>query len=444
MPADRSRPSRGILSVGRPQPEDGSRRSGPARPDRRRVLGIGALCGLGLLIAGPAPGLSGGSPAERSATTDDWQLTLNTARGETVVFNAWGGDARVNAYIDWVGRQVARRYGVTLVHVKVPDIGETVARILAEKTAGRHDRGSVDLMWLNGENFLAMKDNGLLFGPFATRLPNVRLLSLADRPTLTRDFTVPTDGLESPWGMTQMVFEYDSARVPDPPATLADLTHWIHTHPGRFTYPAPPDFTGTTFLKQVLHGLVSDPAVLQAPPTDEAFGRVTAPLWSWLAEIRPQLWRQGRIFPPSAPSARQLLGDGEVDIVPSFQTGGASAAIGQGLLPPTVRTFVLTGGMIGNTHFVAIPYNAPAKAGAMVVANFLLDPEAQIHKQDPRVWGDDTVLDPTRLDPADAEALRALPLGIATLPPAERGPILPEPHPAWMTRIESVWLRHHN
>ena len=39
--------------------------------------------------------------------------------------------------------------------------------------------------------------------------------------------------------------------------------------------------------------------------------------------------------------------------------------------------------------------------GAMVLANFLLSPEAQAKKQDPRGWGDATVLDVSALEPED-------------------------------------------
>ena len=42
----------------------------------------------------------------------------------------------------------------------------------------------------------------------------------------------------------------------------------------------------------------------------------------------------------------------------------------------------------------------------MVVANFLLSPEAQLRKQDPAVWGDPTVLAMDKLDPADRQLLR--------------------------------------
>jgi putative thiamine transport system substrate-binding protein len=395
------------------------------------LLRLAAFCVFSLLT------LSG------AARADSWSAILAKARGQEVHFNAWGGDEKVNAYLAWVAERMARDHGVILRHVKVGDIAEVVSRLLAEKTAGRNDGGTTDLMWVNGENFQALKDNGLLWGPFLTTLPNAALLDLEGTPTLTTDFTLPTDGLESPWGMAQFVFMVDTARVATPPPTLVALGEWITAHPGRFTYPAPPDFTGSTFLKQALHDLSPDPSVLQRPATDASFAAATAPLWRWLDAIHPALWRQGKAFPASAPDLRRMLDDGVVDFAMTFRTGEASSAIAQGLLPDTVRTFVFTGGTIGNTHFVAIPWNASAREGALVVADFLLSPEAQLRKQDPTHWGDDTVLSLDRLTQAERGQFDSLPLGVATLSPDARGVPLSEPHPSWMTRVEAEWARRY-
>jgi putative thiamine transport system substrate-binding protein len=51
-------------------------------------------------------------------------------------------------------------------------------------------------------------------------------------------------------------------------------------------------------------------------------------------------------------------------------------------LPHTAYSFGFKGSMIGNVHFLAIPANASSKAGAQVLANFLLSPEAQARKAD--------------------------------------------------------------
>ena len=376
---------------------------------------------------------------------DEWSNALEKAKGQSVYWNAWGGDERINAYIAWVGDRVSEDYGVTLRHVKLSDTADAVSRVLAEKTAGRDDDGSVDLIWINGENFATMKENGLLFGPFTEHLPNYQLVDFAGKPTTLIDFTVPVDGLEAPWGMAKINFIYDSARVDNTPNSVPEFLEWAKAHPGRFTYPAPPDFIGSTFLKQVLIELVEDAALLQKPvATDDQFAEVTAPLWSYLDALRPHLWRQGMTYPASGPAQRQMLDDGEVDIAISFYPSEASSAIANGLLPESARVFVLEGGTIGNTHFVAIPYNAANKEAAMVVANFLMSPEAQARKQDIANWGDDTVLDIAKLTPEGRALFDNLPRGAATLSPQQLGPTLLEPHPSWMTRIEAAWQARYN
>jgi len=137
----------------------------------------------------------------------------------------------------------------------------------------------------------------------------------------------------------------------------------------------------------------------------------------------------------------QLLEDGEVDIAISFYPSDAASLIETGRLPESARSFDLSGGTIGNTHFVAIPFNARSKEGAMVLANFLMSPEAQARKQDLEVWGDATVLDLAKLSPTQRRAFDALPKHPALLPPEALGPTLLEPHPSWMTRIEAEWQR---
>ena len=379
--------------------------------------------------------------AAGQAAAEPWTDTLAEARGQSVYWNAWGGDEQINAYIAWVAAQVQARFGIELSHVKLTDTAEAVARVVAEKAAGRVEDGSVDLIWLNGENFAALKSQKLLYGPFVEQLPNFRYVDVKGKPTTLIDFTIPTDGLEAPWGMAQFVFLYDTAAVPKPPLSIPDLLEWAKAHPGRFTYPAPPDFVGSTFLKHVLIELTPDPEVLQRPAANADFAAVTAPLWRWLEAVRPYLWRKGETFPASGPALHQLLNDGEVDFSMALNPAEGSNLIKAGRLPESVRTFILKAGTIGNTHFVAIPSDATHKAAAMVVADFLMSPEAQAHKQDPRVWGDGTVLDLNALSLADRARFDALPQGVATLPPDQLVPVRPEPHPSWMTAIEAEWLR---
>jgi putative thiamine transport system substrate-binding protein len=166
-------------------------------------------------------------------------------------------------------------------------------------------------------------------------------------------------------------------------------------------------------------------------------------LFAYLDKLTPLLWRQGKAYPQNYPDMKQKFADGELDIIFAFNPAEASSAIANGELPDTVRSFVFSGGTLGNTHFLAIPYNATAKAGALLLADFLLSPEAQLRKQDPKIWGDPTVLSLAKLTDEDRSAFENLDLGIATLKPDELGPALDEPHPDWMTRIEAEWIRRY-
>ncbi len=369
----------------------------------------------------------------------DWPAIKDAAQGQTVFWHAWGGDPRINAFIASVGSDLQARYGVTLEHVRLADTADAVTRVIAERQAGRDTGGAVDAIWINGANFASMKEQDLLFGPFAEDLPNWPLVDTEANPAVLVDFTLPVEGFGSPWAMFQMVFEYDSARLPEPPRSLDALRAWIADNPGRFTYPQPPDFLGTSFLKQVLYGVLDDTSVLMGPIEDIDYDAVTAPLWTFLDEITPNLWRQGRAFPANEPALAQLLADGEIDIGFAFNPGRASAAIADGELPATVRTFVFEEGTLANSSYLSIPSNAANIEGALLLANLILDPEIQARAQDPSVLGFQTVLGMDLLDAEDRARFDALELGIATLAPDEMGTGLLEPHPSWMTRIAEDW-----
>jgi putative thiamine transport system substrate-binding protein len=329
--------------------------------------------------------------------------------------------------------------GITVV-TSPAEMGAAVARVLAEQAAGQTSGGAVDLIWINGENFAAMKSKDLLFGPFAETLPNFALVDTMANPATVTDFTLPTEGYESPWAMARLVFEYDTARLTTPPASIGALLDWARSNPGRFTYPQPPDYLGVTFLKQALYALLPDPTVLQSPFTsDEAL----APLWTYLDALHPVLWRKAAAFPANEPSLGQLLADAEIDISLSFNPGRASAEILAGNLADTVRTFVPMGGSLGNASFLAIPFNASQPAAAQVMADLFLSPKVQARAQDPAILGFQTVLAMDRLTAQDAKTFADLKLGPATLSPADLGPALLEPHASWVTRISDEWVKRY-
>lgn len=370
-----------------------------------------------------------------------WAEVEKAARGQTVFFNAWAGSERTNAYLRWVGEQVQAAHGVKLEHVKITDTADVVKRVRAEKAAGRgQGEGTVDLVWINGENFAAMKREGLLFGPFAEALPNFQFVDTAGKPTTLSDFSVPTEGMESPWGMAQFTFFADSRRLASPPQSMAELLALARSQPGRISYPRLPAFVGTTFVKQALVETVADASVLSRPPVAADFAKVTAPLWQYLDALHPHLWRGGKQFPQNPAAIRQMVADGELLIGLTFNPNEAANEVAAQRLAASTTSWQFAKGTIGNTHFVAIPYNSKASAGAQVVANFLLSPQAQAHKADIAVWGDPTVLALDKLPPAERARFPSQPLPGQVAKPA---PTLPEPHAAWVEPIEQEWTRRY-
>jgi putative thiamine transport system substrate-binding protein len=405
-------------------------------PDRRLALGAGAAIACAAVLNAFAQSPSPAAPR--------WEDIVQRARGQTVYFNAWAGDEKTNEFIAWAGSQLEARHGVKVVHVRLKDTAEAVARVVAEKTAGREQGGSVDLVWLNGPNFLAMKQQGLLFGPTTPLLPNTRYVDTTNKRSNVIDFTTPVDGYAVPWRMAQIVFVYDSARIRDPkqvPKSAAELLALARARPGRLTHPNAANFLGATFLKQALLDLVDDAAPLQQPATDASFARVSAPLWAWYDQLRPHLWRQGRQFPENGAAQRQLLNDGEIDLTLSFNPAEAAVSSRSGLLPASVRTFTFAKGTIGNTSFVAIPFNARAREGALVLANFLIEPETQARAQDIQSIGALNVLDGNKLSAAQRALFEQLTDSPALPTAAQLGRPQLEPHASWMTRITAEWQR---
>jgi putative thiamine transport system substrate-binding protein len=397
---------------------------------RRHTLTV-----LGVALAGPAL-----MPTALAQTKPQWAEIERQARGQTVYFNAWAGSQNINTYLKWAGAEVLRRYGVTLVHVKITDTADVVKRVRSEKAAGKLKDGTVDLVWINGENFLAMKREKLLFGPFATQLPNFAYVDVQGKPTTVLDFSESTDGLEAPWGMAQLTFFADRKQVQKPPANMPDLLAFSKAHPGRVTYPRLPDFHGTTFVKQALLETAPNRQTIYQPYSPEAFAKATAPLWVYLDALHPHLWRSGKQFAQNAGAMRQMMADGELLLALTFNPNEAANEIAAGRLPTSVYSYQFESGTIGNTHFLAIPFNARASAGAQVLSNFLLGPEAQAHKADIAVWGDPTVLALDKLTATERARF-----GAKVVPGQIESPkpTLPEPHGSWVDPVEKEWLRRY-
>ena len=392
-----------------------------------------------LLLVGLDLSACGRSPAPQTdPRTLRWPQIEAGARGQTVTLEMWQGDPQINAYIrDFVEPRLRKDYGITLR--VVPGQGnQIVSSLMTASEAGRA-RNPIDLVWINGETFYQLRQIHALFGPFTSHLPNDRYINWSD-PYIANDFQQPVSGYECPWGNVQLLLIADSARVPNLPRTPQALAAWIHAHPGRFTFDT--SFTGMSFLKSLMYAFATSPRALQGPFNAAAYGKLRDRVFAWVRGVRPDLWRGGETFPRDVAQLNQLFANGEVDFTMSFNDGEVDNKIDNGLFPKTARAFVLTTGMLQNSHYIGIVAGSAHKAAAMVVANFLISPEAQWEKLKPSVWGDGTVLDAARLPPEWRLRFNQVPRRTHAPSRSQIQPYArPEPAPEYMIRLSDDFRR---
>lgn len=402
---------------------------------RRTLLERGGAAALGLGLGGAligAPGALAASPA-------GWDAVLAKAKGQTVNWFMWSGSTTINSFVDKLVGDEAKKFGVTVKRVPLTDTVQAVQKVLGEKQAGRKTNGSVDLIWVNGENFRTGKQAKLWFGGYTQKLGNANLVDW-NSPTIAFDFGVPVDGFEVPWGRAQFAFIYNSKDVNPVPGTMGELFAWAKAHPGRFTYPAPPDFTGSVFVRHVLYFVNGGFQDLLGPFSQAKFDAVAPKLWSALNDLKPALWRGGATYPASITELDGLYSNGEVSLDMTYGPGGVGGQVEKGIFPQTTREFIFTNGTIGNTNFTAIPFNSPHKEGAEVVQNILISAKFQQLMAQPQLFGQFPAINIQKAGAAWVKKFDSIPTPPSVLPAkALTRNSNPELQAGWVTAVEKGW-----
>ena len=306
----------------------------------------------------------------------DFTVILEQTKGTTVNFYGWGGDELRNKWLDNVVAPVLKdKYDITLERVPM-DIDQILAKLAGEKQAGSEE-GSIDMIWINGENFYSAKENGLLFGPFADKLPNYQKYIDADADENQKDFGYPIEGYEAPYGKAQMVMINDSAVTPETPENTAELLDYVKKYPGKVTYPALPDFTGSAFVRNIIYDIVGYEQFMDMEADKETVKEAIEPALEYLRSLNPYLWNKGKSFPASSVEVNNMFADGELYMTVSYEPYSLTVDIAQGTFTETTRSFLFDSGTIGNTNYIAIAANSPHKAAAMVAINEIISAEIQ-------------------------------------------------------------------
>ncbi|MEY2848180.1 MAG: hypothetical protein RI885_845 [Actinomycetota bacterium] len=405
------------------------------RPRIVRPASFGILAAATVVLAGCAAP----APEGASSSFETWDDVVAAADGQTVQLWMYGGDDQGNAYIDDILAPAVAEQGVTLERVPVTDTADALNRVLSELQAGRTDDGTVDMIWVNGENFTTGKEAGAWLCDWTSMLPNLELTA-SDDPLLDNDFGTPVDGCEAPWSKAQFSFVYNSDVITDPPTTLEGILEWARANPGRFTYPAPPDFTGSVFTREVLYSVSGGYENVPLEFDQADYDELTPALFDELSDLAPSLWRGGDTYPATSDELNQLYADGQIDMTMTYGPSAVTELVADGTYPAGTKILTLDEGTVGNASFLGIPSNAESAAGAMVVANTALSVEQQAAKADPDVWGQFTVLDYDSLDAEGQAAFDALPESPVVPPYAVLSENAnPELSAAWVPAIEEGW-----
>jgi putative spermidine/putrescine transport system substrate-binding protein len=348
-------------------------------------------------LAQPAPISSYGSLGLPGYEGYNWDDVLSGAAGGEVRFNTWNGSESINSWInDWLAPQLAE-FDITLTLVPLKSTYDAVDTVIEEVEADKNADGSIDLIWLNGNNFYLMKSGGYAYGPWSDIVPSADLYDWSDY-SISHDFGYAVDGYEMPYTGAQVVFVRCTNHVSASAVNTYDnFITWLQGSGNqKFTYPAPcyildsdgscekGDYTGAVFIRHVLYHVLydngADYSVFESVSVDESLYAKWAPkLFKKLRDLEASLYADATdinlvndIYPKNITVQDALFDAMTLYMTLSYNPNAASDSIGT-TYPATAQGFVFndTIGTIANTNYVLIPSNSPNKLAALVAGNLI-------------------------------------------------------------------------
>jgi len=327
-----------------------------------------------------------------------WNDIEERAGGGQVNFWSWDGDSQINEWIDgWLAVKVANIYGIKVNRIGISATSNAIEKIASERAHGFHTNGSVDLVWINGENYREARVANNLYGPWAKKVPSAINFNFYSK-AIMYDFGYSTDGFEMPYNAAQVAFIYNNLTVPNPPASIVEMVAWIKENPGKYIYAAPwgsdgdtYDFTGSVFVRQVFYEYSGPYTDFNGDFNQALFNKRSYKTWKVLREIEPFLYNGTKYGQPFYPKSQKYVDDlfanGTIWMTLSYDPFHAASMILNNEWPVTTRSYVLATGTIANTNYIAIGYNAKNVLPALVVGNYIASMAAQFSRRQPERWG---------------------------------------------------------
>ena len=386
---------------------------------------------------GEESGKSDAAEKNASSNEKDYAALLEKARGSELSFYGWGGDERLNNWLDgYFSDRLKEKYDIRLKRVGM-DIETILSQLSGEVGSGKKD-GSIDMIWINGENFKTAKEGKLLYGPFAEELPNFKSYIDSDDRETSYDFGFPIEGYEAPYGKAQLILYNDSAVTPETPKNTEELLAFAKKYKGKVSYPALPDFTGSAFVRNIIYDICGYEQFQNMPEDKETVQKAVEPAMEYLRSLNPYLWNEGKSFPDKEPTMKNMFADGELVMGMSYGAFSVATNIEDGSFPESTRSFQFEKGTIGNTNYIAIAVNSQHKEAAEVAINEMMSPEVQAERY--KTLRTIPVVDYQKLNAEEKQLFDSVDVGKGVLSQEELlSKRLPEMPAGLVPIIEEIW-----
>jgi putative spermidine/putrescine transport system substrate-binding protein len=325
------------------------------------------IMALVLLVSLLLPACAPAAPAAAPETAKDylnmsWDEVVAEAKTEgEVVFYMWWGEE----YWKTAAQKFEEKYGIKTTVV----IGDNnVDKVLAEKD---NAVGTIDAQAFGGESVKTVIDSGLLYGPILPKMPAVANL---DPKLGSYQEGVETKGYMVPLYRNQTGLLYDPDKITTPPQTWDELVQFIQDNPKQFAFCDPNK--GGTGQAMVFTTVINLTGGLDQYKNDTELDTAKvekwAAVWDWFNEHEDMV-----TLTASNNESLDLLNQGAVSLIIAWDDD-TQIAFSKGTIFKRAKMYVPQMGLPGGGDSVAVLKNAPHKAAAMLLIDFLTSPEMQI------------------------------------------------------------------
>lgn len=326
-------------------------------------------------------------PRSNDPEVKNWELIKQSAENTEVIMAV---DHSNEEAIEWLrgsfSDYLKSEYQVTLKLVE-QSLTKTMSELTDEKRR-EVTQGQVDLILLEKNGFKEAYEKGILYGPFADKLPNIKSFIGLNAISYVAKEGIETGHYWVPYGRRQLTFIYNQDVFYETPEDVEGLKLIMEENKGTITYPDPrKSEEGLAFVLSIVGETLDFEPFISGSLNQAEFLTAIKPGMDQLMAMKPMLKDAGLVYPLSLQAVDDLFINGGLSVSYTMDMNYVTNKLREYEYPEGASTFVIPKGVATFYEGATIAYNSVNKSGAMVVLNALLSPEMQASKCDPKGWG---------------------------------------------------------